>query len=165
MAQAGKEFYKNNMHHHDTLKTIARAYLSNQESLFQDVAYHILPELNLRRIFLALYFIHTNLPGEKVWVLLSEKELSQLPDNSGNIFKKFNVVYEIKRLSPTLCNAEYSLLNDYYAWFLACNTLEKKWKKTFEYQPDGLDDNLIENNHRECSYPPPHPHPLPHQNK
>ena len=65
MAQAGKEFYENNMHH-DTLKTIARAYLSNQESLFQDVAYHILPELNLRRIFPALYFIHTNLPGEKV---------------------------------------------------------------------------------------------------
>ena len=38
--------------------------------------------------------------------------------------------------------------------FLAYYTLENKPNKTCEYQPDELDDNLIENNHEECSYPP-----------
>ena len=30
MKQAGKEAYDNNMHHHDTMKTIAKAYLNSQ---------------------------------------------------------------------------------------------------------------------------------------
>ena len=33
-------------------------------------------------------------------------------------------------------------------------TRENKSSKTCEYQPDKLDDHLIENNHEECS--PPH---------
>ena len=40
-----------------------------------------------------------------------------------------------------------------FAEFLAYCTLENKSSKTCEYQPDGLDDNLIENNHEEYSYP------------
>ena len=37
---------------------------------------------------------------------------------------------------------------------LAYYTFENKSSNTGEYQPDELDDNLIENNHEECSYPP-----------
>ena len=36
---------------------------------------------------------------------------------------------------------------------MAYYTLENKPSKTGEYQPDELDDNLIENNHGECSHP------------
>ena len=75
MKQAVKEALQNNMHHPDTMKTMARAYLSNQECSIQETVYHILPELNHRRIFPAVYFVNTNLPEERVPVLLSEKEL------------------------------------------------------------------------------------------
>ena len=45
MKQVAKEAFENNMHHHDTMETIAKAYLSNQECSVQEAVYHILPEL------------------------------------------------------------------------------------------------------------------------
>ena len=91
MKQAAKETFENNMHHHDTMKTIAKAYLSSRECSVQEAVYHILPELKLRRIFPAVCFVITNLPEERIKVLVSEKELSELPDDSSNIFKKSNI--------------------------------------------------------------------------
>ena len=51
----------------------------------------ILRELNLRRIFSAVYFVNTNIPGERVAVLLPEKKLSELPEDCPNIPKKSNI--------------------------------------------------------------------------
>ena len=79
------------IHHYDTMKTIAKAYLSNRECSVQDAVYHILPELKLRRVFRSVYFVNINPPEERVKVLLSKKELSLLPDDSPNIFKKSNI--------------------------------------------------------------------------
>ena len=54
--------------------------------------YHYLPELKLRIIFSALHIFNINLPEEGVQVLLSEKGLRELPDDSPNIFKKSNII-------------------------------------------------------------------------
>ena len=98
-------------------------------------------------------FVITNLPEERVKVLLSEKELSELPDDSSNIFKKSNIDRYIERPNATFCHGKYSALNDFcYAKFLAYYTIESKPNNTYDYQPDELNDNLIENNHEECSY-------------
>ena len=46
----------------------------------------------LRRIFPVVNFVNTNLPEERAHIyIISEKELSELPDNSPNIFKKSNI--------------------------------------------------------------------------
>ena len=66
MKQAAKEAFKNNMHHCDTMKAIAKAYLSNRECSVQEAVYHILPELKLRRIFPVVYFVNINPPEERV---------------------------------------------------------------------------------------------------
>ena len=92
------------MHHHDTMKTIAKAYLSNRECSVQEAVYHILPEMKLRRIFPAVDFVNTNPPEERVQVLLSEKELSEPPENSPNIFKKSNIDRYMERTNATFCN-------------------------------------------------------------
>ena len=42
----------------------------------------------------------------------------------------------------------------YFAESLTYYTLENKPSKTGEYRLNELDDNLIENNHEECSYSP-----------
>ena len=42
MNQAVKEAFENNMHYHDTMKTIAKAYLSSWEYFVQEAAYNIL---------------------------------------------------------------------------------------------------------------------------
>ena len=115
------------MHNQDTMKTIAKACLSNWEYSVQEVVYYILPELKLRRIFPAVYFVNTNLPEETVWVLLSKKELSELPDDSSNIFKKSNFDRYVERPNATFCNGKYSVLDYFcFAEFLAYYTLEIK---------------------------------------
>ena len=105
MKQAAKEAYENNMHHHDTMKTIAKAYVNSRECSVQEAFYHILPELKLRRIFPAVHFVNTSLPEERVQVLLSEKELSELPDDNPNNFKKSNTDRCVERPSTTLHSA------------------------------------------------------------
>ena len=49
----------------------------------------------------------TNLPEERVRVLLSKKELSELPDDSSNIFKKSNIDRYMKIPNATFCNGKY----------------------------------------------------------
>ena len=93
------------MHHHDTMKPIAKAYVTNfLSSSAQKAFYHILQELELKRIFLAVSFVNTNLPEEKVQVLISEKELRELPDDSPNTFKKSNIDRYMERTSATFCD-------------------------------------------------------------
>ena len=41
-----------------------------------------MPKLKPRRIFPAVYFVNKNLPEEKVQEVLSEKELTELPDET-----------------------------------------------------------------------------------
>ena len=57
MKQAAKEAFEKNIHHYDTVKIIAKDYLSNQECPVEAAMYHILPKLKLRRIFFLVYFL------------------------------------------------------------------------------------------------------------
>ena len=114
-----------------------------------------MPELNLRKIFPTVYFVNKNLSEERVQVLLIETELNQLPDNSQNRVNKSNNDCYMEKSRATFCDWKHCVLNDfYYAKFSAYYTLENKWSKTCGFQPDKLDDNFIENNHDDCSYPP-----------
>ena len=122
--------------HHEA---IAKAYLSSRECSVQEAVYHILSELKLRRIFPAVYFVNKILPEERVQVLLSEKEHSELLGDSPNIFKKSNINGSLERPNGTFYHAEYKRFLLY--------RFESKSTKTCEYQPNELDDN-----HKECSY-------------
>ena len=88
---SSQEVFEDSMDHHDTIETIAKAYLTNRECFFQEAVYHILPELKLRRIIPAVYFVNNSLPEERIRVLLPEKELSKLPGNRPNIFKRSKI--------------------------------------------------------------------------
>ena len=97
------------MHHYDAVKSIDEAYLSNRKSSVNEAVYHILPELKLTRILPTVYFVNTNPREERV----QEKELSELPDDSPNIFKKSNIDCYMERSSATFCNGKYSILDDF----------------------------------------------------
>ena len=101
------------------MKTIAKAYLCSRKRSMQEALYHILPELNLRRIFPAVCLVNTNSPEERIQVLLSEKELRELPGNNPNIFNKSSIDCYMEKPSATFCNGKYSILDDFcYAEFL-----------------------------------------------
>ena len=56
----------------------------------------------------------------------------------------------MERPNATFCNIKYGILDSFsHVEFLAYDTLGNKSSKTYEYQPDELDNNLIENNHEE----------------
>ena len=74
---------------------------------------HILPELTVKRNFLAVYFVNTNPEEGIVKVLLSEKKLTVLSDDSQNISKKSNTDCYTERPSATFCNRTYSILEDF----------------------------------------------------
>ena len=136
------------MHHHDTMKTIAKAYLSNRECSVQEAVYHILSELKLRRIFPAVCFVNTNLPEERVQILLSEKERSKLPGDSPNIFKKLNIDRYKERPNATFCNGKFGVLNNFcYAEFLAYYTLESKSKSSFTWTYRNISGKYRWNHH------------------
>ena len=152
MKQAAKEFFDNKMHHHDTMEKIPKSYLRNREFYVEEVVYYNLPELKLKRIFPAAYFVNKN---------LSEKRANEPPDDSLSIFNKSNIDCCIERLGATFYSVKYTILNDFcYAEISAYYALQNKSAKTGECQPDKLDDNLIEKNHEKSSQlplPPFHP--------
>ena len=107
MKKPEKQAFGNNTHHHSTMKTIAKAYLRNRQSSVQETVYHILPE------FSGCVFININLSEEKVQVLLSQKKLRGLPEDSPNIFKKLNIDRYIQRASATFSNGQCCVKVDF----------------------------------------------------
>ena len=59
----------------------------------------------------------------------------------------------MEKQSATFCNGIYSVLDNFhYAEFSAYYLLERKSSKACEYWLHELHDNLIENNHKDCSF-------------
>ena len=87
MNLAVKEAWENNSNNYDQMKLIARAYASKKECSVQGAVYRIMPELCLRKVFLAVLFANTNLPENRYRVCVSKKETKQLPESSTDIFK------------------------------------------------------------------------------
>ena len=89
-----------------------------RECSAQEAVHHILTELKLSSIFLAVYYVNKDPPEERVQLLLSEKGIRELPDDSPNIFKKSNFDRYMEKPSATSCNGKCSILDDFcYAEF------------------------------------------------
>ena len=61
-SQTIKQVAKETFENYGTMKTIAKAYLSNPECSVKEAVYHNLSELKLSRLFSTVYFVNTNLP-------------------------------------------------------------------------------------------------------
>ena len=154
--QAAKEAFENNESLYDTMKTIARAYISKRKFSVQEAVYYILSELHLRRVFPAVYFVNTNMPEDRLRILLSEEEIEKLPDNCSNIFKINNIDWYKDRPNLSFCGGKYSVLDSFcFAEFVANDTLYKSDEINSvdgEYQPYLLPDIFWESNH-DCQFP------------
>ena len=88
---AAKEPFENNFLHCDTMKNFARAYLSNWQCLFQETVLSYFARVESEENLFRSVFFNTNLPEQRIAKLLYKKELSELPDDSSDIFKKINI--------------------------------------------------------------------------
>ena len=125
--------------------------------MFGSGGYHILPELHLRRVFPGVQFVNTNLPEERSKVLLTEEQLSSLPEDSTDIFRRNNIDRYVARQSVSFCDGKYRIFDSFcFAEFTAHYSLIYKPKEANEgeeYQADLLPDSLIEVNHENLNYP------------
>ena len=93
--------------------------------------------------------VNTNLSEEILEVSLPVKGFSELTHDRPIIFKTSSNDRYLEIPNATFCKGKCIVSkNCYYVDILACYTFENKSNKTCKYQPDELDDNLIENNHK-----------------
>ena len=138
MAEAAREAKESNASKFEQMKKIARAYTTHREISVQEAVYHILPELNLRKIFPKVEFANTNMEADRIKLCLPKKNLEYLDENSTEICHKSNLDRYVLRPASVeeLC----------YAQFLA--NYDKDSKPTFsDSQPEELNDELMNANH------------------
>ena len=83
---AAREARAENLDIQNTLGKIRAAFLSSREVSSQECVYWCLPELWLRRTFPGTVFISTGLPTERVKIRKTDQQLSDLDDDSTDIF-------------------------------------------------------------------------------
>ena len=71
------------------MKSIAHAYKNNRECSVQECVYHVLPGQWLRKTFPGVIFDNSNIPKHHSRVCLKEEKISELPENSWDIFTKY----------------------------------------------------------------------------
>lgn len=78
MKESCKETFENNLHLNQTMETIWQVYLSKCGRFVQEADYH-------------KFIFYSFCTKKKAQVVLPEKELNELLDDSPNIFKKSNI--------------------------------------------------------------------------
>ena len=114
-SQAKKQAAKDNMHHHDTGKKIARLYLTS----VQETVHHILPKLNLKRIFPTVYFVNTNLPEERFRVITFWKRTEQATRRPPRYFQEIQYWSLYKKTKCNVLQWKVKCIN----WLLLCRIL------------------------------------------
>ena len=115
-----------------------------------------MPELWLRKSYPKVIFINTNLPEKRFRMCRTEEELSELPEDSTDVFKRNMIDRYIDRPNSIYRSGKYSVVDKmclaefcsyYHLPNSNCNDINN------DNQPDVLENELIEENHDICSYP------------
>ena len=155
MSQAVKDAFEQNLDNYQQMKSVASAYVNKRECSIQEFVYHILAGQWLRKIFPGVIFANSNLPEKRYRICRDEKDISELPEDSTNIFKRNMIDRYIDRPSVTFSIGKYAILDSFcFAEFLRYYYLASGESKENDYQPKILQDDLIEHNHvSENNYP------------
>ena len=111
MKQAAREARK--LDQFNTMKNILKAYTSNRECSVQEAVYHIFPELHLRRVFPGVQFVNTALPEGRSKILQTEGQLSSLPEDSNDFFKRNNIDRYLPRSTVSFCDGKHGILDSF----------------------------------------------------
>ena len=67
------------------MKSVAHAYVSKRKCSLQEVVYQVMPKLWLKKVFPGVLYANGNIPKKQVRMMLSKKEIFELPpqDSTG----------------------------------------------------------------------------------
>ena len=86
--QAFKESLERGAGSYEQMKSVAHVYVSKRECSQQEAVYQVMPELWLRKVFLGVLYASSNIPEKRVRIMMSKKEIIQLPEESTDIYKR-----------------------------------------------------------------------------
>ena len=137
------------------MKSAAFAYVNKRECSIQECVYHILAGQWLRKTFPSVIFANSNLPERRYRICRDEKDISELPEDSTNIFKGNMINRYINRSNVTFGSGKCDMLDSFcFAEFLRYYYLASGESKDNDCQSKILQDDLIEHNHvSENNYP------------
>ena len=113
MIQAVKDGFEQNLVNYQQMKSVASAYVNKRECSIQECVYHILAGQWLRKTFLGVIFAHSNLPEKRYHFCWDEKDISELPEDSTDIFKRNMIDSYIDRPKVTFGGGKYALLDSF----------------------------------------------------
>ena len=144
MKQAAREAYESGTTQTERMKSIARAYRTHREMSVQEAVAILLPEIWLRKTSPGVTFANNNIPEKRYRICRSEEEISKMPEDSTDLFKKNMLDRYLDRPDAQFCNGRYTRLNNMcYAEFLANYSLESNpLKNENDSQPVILDELL-----------------------
>ena len=147
MKQALKESLEKDAGSYKQMKSAAHAYSSKRECSLQETVYQVMPELWLKKVFPGVLYANSNIPEKRVKMMLSKKEISQLPKDCTDTYKRNMVNRYMIRLKDSIFE------HLFYALFIKRYQLQPKPSEN-DSQPGVLDDKLFEANHSTTnSYP------------
>ena len=85
--QAFKESLEGGTRSYEQMKSAAHAYVSMRECSLHEAVYQIMPDLWLRKVFRGVLYANSNISEKQVKMMLSKKEIFELPEDSTNVMK------------------------------------------------------------------------------
>ena len=70
------------------MKSVARSYVNKREFSIQECVYHIVAGQWLRKTLPGVIFANSNVPEKRYRICRDEKDISELPQDSTDIFKR-----------------------------------------------------------------------------
>ena len=92
MKQAVRDTFEKELNNYEQKKSVANVYINKSECSIQECVYHILPGHWLRKTFPVVIFTNSNIPEKRFQLCLAENEISELPEDSKEAFKR-NMVH------------------------------------------------------------------------
>ena len=108
-----RDAFEKELDNHEQMKSVANVYLNKRECSVQGCVYHILPGQWLRKTLPGVIFANSNMPEKRFRIFLCKNEISDLPEDSKNLFKRNMVDGYIDRPDMTSFGGKYSLLNSF----------------------------------------------------
>ena len=149
MKQATEDAFEKKLDNYNQMKLIAHSYINEKECSIQECVYHVLSGQWLRKTFPGVVFTNRNVPEKRFAVCLREDEISDLPEDSKEIFKRNMMDRYIDRPNADYENGKYAVLDSMrFVEFLRYYSLAKKnHNLDNDYQPEELTNKVIEENH------------------
>ena len=131
----------------EKMKSISNAYRTHREMSVQEAVSIVLQEIWLRKTHPVVMFANSNLPEKRYRICRSEEEITNMPSDSTDIFKKNMLDRYTDRPNRTFKNGKYRLIDSMcFAEFLSNYYLSVKQKseERNDSQPEILEDLIQE---------------------